>query len=160
MGPTQPPIQWVPGALSPGVKRQGSVADHSPPSSAEVKNGGAIPPLPHMSSWHIPYLIKQRENFIFYLYIYLSVALQPFVGPWPLSSFWILYTVGRIPWTGDQSVARPLPILRTTQTQNECTQTFLPRIGLEPTIPVFERAKTVHASDLAETVSCSLPLRN
>jgi hypothetical protein len=23
-----------------------------PPSSAEVKNGGAIPPLPHMSSWH------------------------------------------------------------------------------------------------------------
>jgi hypothetical protein len=30
----------------------GRVADHSPPSSAEVKNGGAIPPLPHMSSWH------------------------------------------------------------------------------------------------------------
>jgi hypothetical protein len=23
-----------------------------PPSSAEVKNGGAIPPLPHTSSWH------------------------------------------------------------------------------------------------------------
>jgi hypothetical protein len=27
-------------------------ADHSPKSSAEVKNGRAIPPLPHMSSWH------------------------------------------------------------------------------------------------------------
>jgi hypothetical protein len=26
-------------------------ADHSSPTSAEVKNGGAIPPLPHMSSW-------------------------------------------------------------------------------------------------------------
>jgi hypothetical protein len=26
-------------------------ADHSPPSSAEVKNDGAIPPLPHMSPW-------------------------------------------------------------------------------------------------------------
>jgi hypothetical protein len=29
---------WVPGALSPGVKRPGREADHSPPASAEVKN--------------------------------------------------------------------------------------------------------------------------
>jgi hypothetical protein len=29
-----------------GVKRQVSETDHSPPSSAEVKNGGAMPPLP------------------------------------------------------------------------------------------------------------------
>jgi hypothetical protein len=34
---TQPPIQWVPGTLSPGVKRQGRKADHSPPTSAKVK---------------------------------------------------------------------------------------------------------------------------
>jgi hypothetical protein len=54
MVPTQHPVQWVPGALSPGVKRQGCEADHSPPSSAEAKKGGAIPPLPHMSSWHRP----------------------------------------------------------------------------------------------------------
>jgi hypothetical protein len=33
----QPPIQWVPGALSLGVKLPGREADHSPPSSAEVK---------------------------------------------------------------------------------------------------------------------------
>jgi hypothetical protein len=38
LGPTQPPIHWVPGALSLGVKRPGRDADHSPPSSAEVKN--------------------------------------------------------------------------------------------------------------------------
>jgi hypothetical protein len=37
LGPTQPPIQWIPGALSLGVKRSGSEADHPPPSSAEVK---------------------------------------------------------------------------------------------------------------------------
>jgi hypothetical protein len=37
LGPTQPPIQWVPGALSPGMKRPGREADHSPPTSAEVK---------------------------------------------------------------------------------------------------------------------------
>jgi hypothetical protein len=36
-GPTQPPIQWVLGTHSPGVKRQGREADHSPPGSAEVK---------------------------------------------------------------------------------------------------------------------------
>jgi hypothetical protein len=51
-GPTQHPILWAPGALSPEVKRPGREADHSPQSSAEVKNGGAIPPLPNMSSWH------------------------------------------------------------------------------------------------------------
>jgi hypothetical protein len=37
LGPNQPPIQWVPGAFSPGVKRPGREADHSPPSTAEVK---------------------------------------------------------------------------------------------------------------------------
>jgi hypothetical protein len=28
----------------------------------------------------------------------------------------------------------------------------MPQVGLEPTIPVFERAKTVHALDRAATV--------
>jgi hypothetical protein len=37
LGPSPPPIQWIPGALSPGVKRTGREADHSPPTSAEVK---------------------------------------------------------------------------------------------------------------------------
>jgi hypothetical protein len=34
---TQPSIQWIPGALSPGVKRLVHEADHLPPTSAEVK---------------------------------------------------------------------------------------------------------------------------
>jgi hypothetical protein len=38
LGPTQPPVQWVPGALSPGGKaRPERDADRSTPSSAEVK---------------------------------------------------------------------------------------------------------------------------
>jgi hypothetical protein len=37
LGPTQSPIQWIPGALSLGVKRLGREADHSPPSNAKVK---------------------------------------------------------------------------------------------------------------------------
>jgi hypothetical protein len=37
LGSTQPPIQWVPGAIFLGVKRPVREAGHSPPSSAEVK---------------------------------------------------------------------------------------------------------------------------
>jgi hypothetical protein len=52
LAPIMHPTEWVPGAPSPGGKVARREADHSPQSSAEVKNGGAIPPLPHMSSWH------------------------------------------------------------------------------------------------------------
>jgi hypothetical protein len=58
-------------------------------------------------------------------------------------------TVARTAWMGDQPVARPLPI----QTQNKHRQTSMPWVGFEPTIPVFERAKTVHALDRAATVT-------
>jgi hypothetical protein len=34
-----------------GVKRPGREPDHSPPFSAEVKNGGTIHLLPHTFSW-------------------------------------------------------------------------------------------------------------
>jgi hypothetical protein len=37
LGSTQPHLQRVPGALSPGIKRPEREADHSPPTSAEVK---------------------------------------------------------------------------------------------------------------------------
>jgi hypothetical protein len=37
LGSTQTPIQWILGALSPEVKRQGGEAGHSPPASVEVK---------------------------------------------------------------------------------------------------------------------------
>jgi hypothetical protein len=43
LGPTQSPVQLV-----MGVQGRGHEADHSSPSSAEVKNGGAISPLPNV----------------------------------------------------------------------------------------------------------------
>jgi hypothetical protein len=49
--PTQPPIQWTVGALSLAVKCPGLEVDHSLPYFAEVKNGTAIPSLPHTCSW-------------------------------------------------------------------------------------------------------------
>jgi hypothetical protein len=46
LGSTQPPIQWVPGALSPRVKRPEREAHHSPPTSAEVKKMWTYTPTP------------------------------------------------------------------------------------------------------------------
>jgi hypothetical protein len=73
----------VPGILSPGgggVKRHECEADHSPPSGAEVKNDGAIPPLPHMSSWHSPLIIKHTDNFIFSTFYISYNAYRILVG--------------------------------------------------------------------------------
>jgi hypothetical protein len=67
LGPTQPPLQWVPGALSLGVKRPEREGDHSPPSSAEVKNSWSYTSTPqyvfmewclvkHMDNFTLPYL--------------------------------------------------------------------------------------------------------
>jgi hypothetical protein len=46
LGSTQPSNRWV-----PGVKLPRREADHSPATSAEVNNGGTVPPFPGMSSW-------------------------------------------------------------------------------------------------------------
>jgi hypothetical protein len=44
LGPTLPSIKWLLAVLSLGVKQLMCEADHSPLSSAEVKNGEAMPP--------------------------------------------------------------------------------------------------------------------
>jgi hypothetical protein len=66
--PTQPPIQWIPGVLSLEVKWPGNDADHSPPSSAEVKEGVELYLHPNMPSWHgAQFKKKHGDNFTFYL---------------------------------------------------------------------------------------------
>jgi hypothetical protein len=62
--PTQPPIQWVPGALSRGVKQLGREADHSPPSSVEVKNAWSYTST-HQYVFMAWCLVKHRDNFTF-----------------------------------------------------------------------------------------------
>jgi hypothetical protein len=48
------------------------------------------------------------------------MALPAHSGPWTLIQFHNhFFTDGRTPWMSDQLVARPLPIHRTTQTQNK-----------------------------------------
>jgi hypothetical protein len=50
LGSAWPLNQWVPGVVSLGITRHGREAGLSP-SSAEVKNGGAIHPLPRTFTW-------------------------------------------------------------------------------------------------------------
>jgi hypothetical protein len=52
----------------------------------------------------------------------------------------------------DGGIARPLYTQRRRQTHNKRTQASMPRVGFKPTIPTFERAKTVPALDSAATV--------
>jgi hypothetical protein len=88
----------------------------------------------------------QESTYFLSLWLYSPLDLGRFF------SYLIIYTVNGTPWTGDQPVARPLPTYRTTQTQNKSTQTSIPWVGFEPTIPVFERVKTVHAIGRAATM--------
>jgi hypothetical protein len=64
LGHTQPPIQWVTGALSLGVKRPGREADHSPLSSDEVKNAWRYTSTSQYAfmAWC---LFKRRDKFTF-----------------------------------------------------------------------------------------------
>jgi hypothetical protein len=64
LGPTQPPIQWVPGTLSLGVKRLGREADHLRPSSVEVKNAWSYTSTPQYA-FMVWCLVKQRDTFTF-----------------------------------------------------------------------------------------------
>jgi hypothetical protein len=68
LGPTQPPIQWVLGALSLGVKRSGREAEHSPPSSAKIKNAWSYTSALQYV-FMVWYLVKHRDNFTFTLII-------------------------------------------------------------------------------------------
>jgi len=68
LGPTQPPIQWVRGALSLGVKQPGREADYSHPPSAEVKDRVELfLRSPSMPSWRGAQL-KKSTRILFNIY--------------------------------------------------------------------------------------------
>jgi hypothetical protein len=73
-------------ALSSGIKRLGREADHSDPSSAEVKNSGAILPLLHMS---LPcfYLQRSLVDWIYELLQTESVVVTSITFPHPYRQY-------------------------------------------------------------------------
>jgi hypothetical protein len=72
--PTQSPIQWLPGALFPVVKHLGSEADHSLPSSAEIRNVWCYTPTPHYV-FLVWCLVKHRDSFTFTFVNHVSLKL-------------------------------------------------------------------------------------
>jgi hypothetical protein len=63
LGPTQPTIHWVLEVLSPGLKRPGREADHSP-LVLRLRIRGAVHPLRQYVFMAL-YLVKYRNNFTF-----------------------------------------------------------------------------------------------
>jgi hypothetical protein len=67
LGPTHPPIQWIPGKLAAVEKLSGHDVDHSPTISTEIKNVGSYTSIPQCIFMAL-YLVKHRENFMFTFY--------------------------------------------------------------------------------------------
>jgi hypothetical protein len=63
MGPTQPPIKWVPGPLSSVVKRLGHKLTTHFQLVPRSRKCGSIHPLPHTPSWRGAQLVKHRDTF-------------------------------------------------------------------------------------------------
>jgi hypothetical protein len=80
------------------------------------------------------------------------MALQSFVGPWLLFQFLDPFTQSVGLLGRGISHSQGLYLNTGQHKQNKRTQTFMPRIEFEPTIPTVERAKTVLALDRVATV--------
>jgi hypothetical protein len=80
------------------------------------------------------------------------MALQPYVGPWPLFQFLNLIHSWYDSLDGG-SARRKVAIYAQNNTNTEQMHIdTLPWVGLKPTIPAFEWAKTVHALGRTATV--------
>jgi hypothetical protein len=85
-----------------------------------LRRSGTEPSISHRYTC-ICKKIKVKRNHLRELDVYwrkiiiiiiIIMLYRPLLGLGRFFSFLILYTVGRIPWTGDQPVVRPLPIHR------------------------------------------------
>jgi hypothetical protein len=74
LGPTQPPIQWVPG-LSRGVKRPGRGSDHPSQPSAEVKERVELYIYSVSGPYHclLKLYIQERQSICICLFVCLFV---------------------------------------------------------------------------------------
>jgi hypothetical protein len=80
------------------------------------------------------------------------MALQPFVEPSSLFSFLISYTQSVGLLERGISPSQGLYLYTEQYKHRINAQTSMLRVGFEPMAPVFERAKTIHASYRSATV--------
>jgi hypothetical protein len=77
LGPTQPTVQRIQGTLYLGVKMQGRESDDSPLSSAEVKDYGALPPLPiYLHGIVLNNIIKYSDQIYLFSLIFLFKKVE------------------------------------------------------------------------------------
>jgi hypothetical protein len=67
------------GGFFDGVKRPGREADNSVPTSAEVKKTWIYTSTPPKSSWRSASLIKHKDKFTLYIYIYKTLDCTQFI---------------------------------------------------------------------------------
>jgi hypothetical protein len=85
---TQPPIQWVPRAISLGVERPCREANHLSPSSVEMQNGGAILPLflfLMFAACCVSYLLilihrQRNHNLLTFVHLHVSTIIRSSSG--------------------------------------------------------------------------------
>jgi hypothetical protein len=90
------------------------------------------------------------------LFVFLLLPLQSIGHPWnALFHFSFLILGQSVGLLGRGiSTSQGLYLHRTTQTQIKRAQTFIPQVGFEPTVLVFERAKTVNTFVRPATRNC------
>jgi hypothetical protein len=85
LGPTQPLIQRVPGALSRGLKRPESKTDHPPQSSADVKNTWGYTSTPPIRLHDV-----HTDNFTFANTPHKEGENFHFIQLWEKTGSWII----------------------------------------------------------------------
>jgi hypothetical protein len=68
-GTTQLPVQWVPGAVSLGVKQPGHEANHWPQSTAGVKSAWSYTSTPHT-------LLSTETSLFFTIWCYITYTVE------------------------------------------------------------------------------------
>jgi hypothetical protein len=108
LGPTHLPIQWVPGSLSPWVKRLGRETDHSPPSSAEVKEWVELYlSSPNTPSRHGVQFKKAQKQLYFYLCLAAVLVSSP---PRPDLNFKQILEIHSLIWPPPLKFSSDVPV--------------------------------------------------
>jgi len=77
LGSTQPPIQWVTGALSLGVKLPGRKCDHSLPTSAEDMNACSSVKKKHRKNFNLLYSTLLYFTLLYFTLLYFTFGYKP-----------------------------------------------------------------------------------
>jgi hypothetical protein len=136
-------IQWVPGALSLGVKPPGREADHSPPSSAEVKECVELYlDSPNTPSWRGVQL-KKAQGQLYLYFLYTHTHLQ---NTGSSLQFHILYYTQHI----------PMCTITVTILNEQVTLSLIRYVDTATVMPYYELESI--RNELSLSLSCFTPL--